>query len=78
MPTDFLAPFSLSVIDSDTYYFLNLKQVSFMSLTNLQQQVLLQVDQSIMQSLIVIVLLLLLLLTATTHLSYIIFIGLHR
>ena len=30
MPTDFLAPFSLSVIDSDTYYFLNLKQVSFM------------------------------------------------
>ena len=30
MPTDFLAPFSLSVIDSNTYYFLNLKQVSFM------------------------------------------------
>lgn len=30
MPTDFLAPFSLAVIDSDTYHYLNLKQVSFM------------------------------------------------
>jgi len=30
MPTDFLAPFSLAVIDSNTYHYLNLKQVSFM------------------------------------------------
>ena len=30
MPTDFLAPFSLAVISSDVYYFLLLKQVSFM------------------------------------------------
>ena len=29
MPSDFLAPFSLAVIDSSTYYYLNLKQVSF-------------------------------------------------
>jgi len=30
MPDDFLAPFSLAVIDDNTYYFLNLKQTSFM------------------------------------------------
>jgi hypothetical protein len=30
MPTDFLAPFSLAVISSNTYYYLLLKQVSFM------------------------------------------------
>mgnify|MGYP003135727639 FL=1 len=30
MPSDFLAPFSMAVISSDTYYYLLLKQVSFM------------------------------------------------
>ena len=30
MPSDFLAPFSLAVISSDVYYYLLLKQVSFM------------------------------------------------
>ena len=30
MPTDFLAPFSLAVLEGDTYHYLNLKQVSFM------------------------------------------------